>query len=262
MRTLIVLPTYQEAANIPRVLHRIRAVLPEVSVLVVDDASPDGTGAMAEAVGQQVGGIDVLHRPAKAGLGSAYRDGFSWGLARGYDILIEMDADLSHDPATLPVLVRATEAGADLALGSRYVAGGTIPSWPWHRRALSRWGNRYAAWALGLPVADATSGFRAYRADVVAAVDLETVLANGYGFQIEMVYRVATMAGTIVEVPIRFTDRTSGSSKMSARILVEAMVLVTWWGAKRRTRIWREREPRPLLHPPSHGPELLVPSDD
>lgn len=236
MRVLVVLPTYQEAANIAEVLRRLRAAVPKADVLVVDDNSPDGTARLAEQVGEVVGGVAVLRRPGKAGLGSAYREGFRRGLADGYEALVEMDADLSHDPAALPALIDAVAEGADLAIGSRYVPGGSIPNWSWHRRALSRWGNRYAAWALRLPVHDATSGFRAYRAAAVAKVDLDTVRADGYGFQIEMAYRVAGLGGVIVEVPISFTDRVRGASKMSGRIVAEALALVTWWGLRDRLR--------------------------
>jgi dolichol-phosphate mannosyltransferase len=236
VRVLVVLPTYQEAANIAEVLRRLRAAVPAADVLVVDDGSPDGTADLAARVGEELGGVAVLRRPGKAGLGSAYREGFRRGLAEGYEALVEMDADLSHDPAALPSLVAAVADGADLAIGSRYVPGGTIPNWSWHRRALSRWGNRYAAWALRLPVRDATSGFRVYRAAAVAKVDLDTVRADGYGFQIEMAYRVAHLGGTIVEVPISFTDRVRGTSKMSGRIVAEALALVTWWGLRDRLR--------------------------
>ncbi len=232
----MVLPTYQEADNIAEVLARLRAAVPEADVLVVDDASPDGTAAIAKAAGHELGGVDVLVRPAKAGLGSAYRDGFAEGLARGYEILVEMDSDLSHDPARLPALLRAVEAGADLALGSRYVPGGSIPNWSFHRRWLSRSGNRYADLLLRLSVRDATSGFRAYRADALRTIDLQSVRADGYGFQIEMVYRVATNGGRIVELPIEFVDRQKGSSKMSVRIIAEALLLVTWWGVRDRIR--------------------------
>jgi dolichol-phosphate mannosyltransferase len=234
MRTLVVLPTYQESENIADVLRRLRAAVPAAEVLVVDDGSPDGTADVAKAVGHELGAVDVLRRPAKAGLGSAYRAGFVEGIGRGYDVLVEMDSDLSHDPAALPSLLREVEAGADLAIGSRYVPGGSIPRWSWSRRALSRWGNRYAAAALGLPVADATSGYRAYRAAAVAGIDLHTVRADGYGFQIEMAYRVARAGGTVVELPIEFVDRRRGTSKMSSRIVVEALVLVTWWAVRDR----------------------------
>jgi dolichol-phosphate mannosyltransferase len=243
VRTLIVLPTFQEADNIVEVLTRIRAVLPDATVLVVDDGSPDGTADLAErvgaeAVGAESGGVEVIRRPGKAGLGSAYRHGFRWGLARGFEAMVEMDADLSHDAAQLPQLIGALEDGADLAVGSRYVPGGSIPDWSWRRRALSRWGNRYAAALLGLKIADATSGFRAYRASVLADLDSVWVRADGYGFQIEMAYLTARRGYRIVEVPISFTDRTAGESKMSGHIIVEALALVTWWGIRDR---WRHR---------------------
>ena len=241
MKTLIVIPTYQEASNIAVVLRRVRSVTPDADLLVVDDASPDGTADLAEAVAKEVGGIQVLRRPSKSGLGSAYRDGFRWGLDRGYELLVEMDADLSHDPASLPDLLQAAVDGAELSLGSRYVPGGGIPRWTWFRRALSRWGNRYSSWALGLDVADATSGFRVYRAAALRSISLETVNAEGYGFQIEMVYRVLGSGGNIVEVPILFSDRTRGRSKMSTRIVVEALVLVTWWGIRARLARVRRR---------------------
>jgi dolichol-phosphate mannosyltransferase len=230
MRALVVLPTYNEADNIAEVLRRLRTAVPVADILVVDDGSPDGTAEIARARGAKRGGNDVLTRAGKLGLGSAYRDGFIEGLRRGYQVLVEMDGDLSHDPAALPELLRAVDAGADLAVGSRYIAGGSIPQWSGRRRALSRWGNRYARWVLALPLADATSGFRAYRADIVARLDLHSIRSDGYGFQIEMAYRVARAGGEIVEVPIAFVDRRRGASKMSLRIVVEALLLVTWWG--------------------------------
>ena len=234
MRPLVVLPTYQEAENIAEVLQRVRDAAPSADVLVVDDSSPDGTAALAKSAGHELGGVDVLIRASKSGLGSAYRAGFAEGLARGYDVLVEMDSDLSHDPARLPVLLAAVEAGADLAIGSRYVPGGAIPHWPLHRRLLSRWGNRYADLLLGLSVRDATSGFRAYRAEALREIDLGAVSADGYGFQIEMAYRVAGNGGTIVEIPIEFVDRQRGTSKMCFRIIAEALSLVTWWGIRDR----------------------------
>jgi dolichol-phosphate mannosyltransferase len=236
MRSLIVLPTYEEAANVATVLRRLRAAVPAARILVVDDNSPDGTADLAEAVGAELGGIDLLRRAGKSGLGSAYRDGMRWGLDHGFEILVEMDADLSHDPADLPRLLAAVEDGADLAVGSRYIPGGSIPAWSWSRRILSKQGNRYAAILLHLPVTDATSGFRAYRATALADVGLEHVRADGYGFQIEMVYRVAGAGGTVVEIPICFADRTQGQSKMSGRIVAEAFLLVTWWGLRDRFR--------------------------
>jgi dolichol-phosphate mannosyltransferase len=160
-------------------------------------------------------------------------------MERGYEVMVEIDADLSHDPDALPALLAAVEAGADLGLGSRYVPGGSIPGWPLHRRLLSRWGNRYAGAVLGLAVRDATGGFRAYRASALEAIDLSRVGAEGYGFQIEMTHRLVRAGGTVVEVPIQFVDRVRGTSKMSSRIVVEALLLVTWWGL--RDRILRRR---------------------
>ena len=234
MRALVVLPTYDEAANIEEVLRRLREVSPSTSVLVVDDASPDGTADIAARVGDEIGGVDVLRRPAKSGLGSAYRDGFRRGLADGYDILVEMDSDLSHDPAALPDLLAGVEDGADLTIGSRYVPGGSIPEWSWHRRALSRWGNRFAAAVLGIGISDATSGYRAYSAQALARIDFHTVRADGYGFQIEMAYRVLATGGVVREIPISFVDRVRGTSKMSGWIVVEALGLVSWWGLRDR----------------------------
>lgn len=236
---MIVLPTFNEADNIVEVLQKLRAVVPEASMLVVDDSSPDGTADLVEEVAEEIGDVSVMRRPAKSGLGSAYCDGFRHGLAAGYDVMVEMDSDLSHDPAALPSLLAAAANGAALALGSRYIPGGSIPGWSWHRRALSRWGNRYAAAVLGIDVNDATSGYRAYRAEALADIDFHTVQADGYGFQIEMAYRVLASGGRIVEVPISFTDRVRGESKMSSRIVVEALVLVTWWAI--RDRILRIR---------------------
>jgi len=240
-RPLVVLPTYNEGENIAEVIARAGAALPSASMLVVDDDSPDGTADIAEAAGEALGGdrVSVLRRESKAGLGSAYRAGFRWGMARGHDALIEMDSDLQHDPDVLPDLVAPLAAGADLVVGSRYVPGGSTPDWSWHRLLLSRWGNRYAGAMLGLGIHDATAGFRAYRADLLERIDLDAVRADGYGFQIEMTYETRLAGGTIVEVPIRFGDRQRGTSKMSGRIVVEALLLVTWWGL--RDRVLRRR---------------------
>lgn len=235
MRALVVIPTYNEAENVVTVLRRVKAAAPDVAILVVDDGSPDGTADLAEATGAEVDDVHVLRRSGKQGLGTAYRDGFRWGLERGAPILVEMDADLQHDPAALPGLLAPIEAdGADLVVGSRYVPGGSIPRWRWHRRMLSRWGNRYAGGVLGLGVRDATSGYRAYRAETLRALDLDAVRADGYGFQIEMAYQVARGGGRVAEVPIRFGERSFGASKMSSRIVVEALVLVSWWALRDR----------------------------
>jgi dolichol-phosphate mannosyltransferase len=236
MRVLVLLPTYNEIENIEDVLRRARAALPDADVLVIDDGSPDGTADRAEKLDVELGGIDVLRRGSKTGLGSAYRAGFRVGLARGYDAMIEMDADLSHDPAVLPELVAALERGADLAIGSRYVQGGSIPDWKWARRGISRGGCLYARTMLGLSVHDATAGFRAYHRRALEAIPLDDVHADGYGFQVEMTYLTERNGGKIVEIPITFRDRTLGRSKMSMRIVLEALVLVTWWGIRDRVR--------------------------
>jgi dolichol-phosphate mannosyltransferase len=241
MRTLVVNPTYLEAENIAEVLRRTRAAVPEASILVVDDNSPDGTGELAEEAARELGAIEVLHQPAKNGLGNAYRAGFAVGLAQGYEVLVQMDADLSHDPAQLPSLLDAVEQGADLAIGSRYVPGGSIPHWPAHRRAMSKYGNLYATTVLALGVNDATSGFRAYRGDVLERVDYSSTRAAGYGFQIELAYRVAQAGGKIAQLPITFTDRVRGQSKMTLSIAAEELLLVTWWGIRDRLLLRKKR---------------------
>ena len=232
MRPLVVLPTYQEAENIESALRRLRSAVPDAHVLVVDDGSPDGTADIATRVADELGAIDIVRRVNKDGLGSAYRTGFQWGIERGFDVLVEMDADLSHQPEALPEMLAVVDAGADLVIGSRYVPGGSTPQWPRIRRFLSVWANRYAAAMLGLAINDATAGFRAYRANMLQRVDFHRSRADGYGFQVEMVYRVVHLGGRVVEVPITFTDRVEGSSKMSGRIVVEALGLVTLWGLR------------------------------
>jgi dolichol-phosphate mannosyltransferase len=229
----VVLPTYNEAENLVEVLERIRAAVPGVEVLVVDDNSPDGTAEVAERWGAEHGGVEVMRRPGKLGLGSAYRAGFAYGLDR-YDVLVEMDSDLQHDPAVLPRLLAAVGDGAELAIGSRYVPGGAVPGWKFSRRFISQAGNLYAAVLLGMPVKDATAGFRAYAADALRKIDLSAVRAEGYGFQIEMAYHVVRDGGRVVEVPITFGNRTRGTSKMSSRIVFEALGLVTWWALRDR----------------------------
>ncbi|MCB0977836.1 MAG: polyprenol monophosphomannose synthase [Acidimicrobiales bacterium] len=242
MSALVVLPTYQEAENIREVLGRIREAVSDADVLVVDDGSPDGTADLAEKEAAERGQIEVLRRTSKSGLGPAYRAGFAWGLERGYDVLIEMDADLQHDPAVLPLLIEAVgPGGADLAIGSRYVPGGAVPGWPRNRRLISKWGNRYIGLMLRMPVRDATAGFRAYRADILRTVGIDGVRADGYGFQIEMAYQVSRAGGSIVEIPITFRDRRLGVSKMSPDIVVEAFRLVTRWGIRDRLDRLRRR---------------------
>jgi dolichol-phosphate mannosyltransferase len=234
VRPLIVTPTYQEADNIEEFLKRVRIAVPDGDVLVVDDNSPDGTADLAEQVGAALGNVAVLRRPKKIGLGDAYRAGFAVGIERGYDVLVQIDADLSHDPEALPVLFEAIESGADAVIGSRYIPGGSIPHWPWRRRALSKWGNRYTSFVLGMPIADATSGYRAYRADMLRKVDYGSTRAKGYGFQMELAYRVQRAGGRLVEVPIIFTDRVRGHSKLTLTVAAEELMLVTWWGLRDR----------------------------
>ena len=235
MSQVLVIPTYQEADNIEGLLRAVREICPDLDVVVADDNSPDGTGKLAEAVAEELGGIEVLHRPGKAGLGAAYRHGFRHALDRGYDVVVQMDADFSHDPAVLPGLLAAVEAGADVAVGSRYVPGGSVPNWTWFRRNLSRWGNWYARFMLGLRMNDATTAFRMYRAEVLEAIDIDGTRANGYLFQIETAYRVSDLDFEVVELPITFVDRVAGASKMGViRTMVETEVRVTWWGLSRR----------------------------
>ena len=241
MQVLVVIPTYNESENIDRVLRRVRGALPDATVLVVDDGSPDGTGDIAEKVGAEIGNIEILRRAEKSGLGSAYRAGFRWGLDRGFDVCVEMDADLSHDPDALPDLVAPLGKGFELVIGSRYVPGGSIPNWAWHRRLLSRGGNVYASTLLGLGVTDSTAGFRAYSASVLNRIALDDIRAEGYGFQIEMTYQAKRAGAPIVEIPIRFIDRTEGESKMSTFIVVEALGLVTWWGIQRFLHVFRRK---------------------
>jgi|SRR5579871_3956603 len=234
MRVLVVIPTYQEVENIATAITGVHASLPGADVLVVDDSSPDGTADVARECGAR-----VLTRPRREGLGAAYRDGWTRALNDGFDVIISMDADGSHDPAALPALVAGIDDGADLVLGSRYVPGGAVPGWPAHRLWLSKGGNLYAKAVLGLPVHDATGGFRAYRADLLRRIDVSTLRASGYGFQIELVHRSTALGARIVEVPITFVDRRHGTSKMSAGIIREALGLVTWWGV--RDRVLRRR---------------------
>ncbi len=247
-RTLVVLPTYNEADNIVSILERVRASAPALHLLVVDDGSPDGTAQRVRWVAQRMPGVFLLERTAKDGLGAAYRAGFAWGLDNHYDVLIEMDADGSHRPQDLPRLIEAMASGADLAIGSRYVPGGEIPNWKFSRRMLSKGGNQYASAMLGIGVHDATSGFRAYRAGLLRRMDFAGLRASGYGFQIEGAWKAVGTGARVVEVPIRFEDREHGESKMSKSIVVEALRLVTKWGLAQRATRARAR----LAHP-FHG---------
>lgn len=232
MRTLVVLPTYNEILNIEPMLRAIREVVPSEHILVVDDGSPDGTANRAEEIGAELGQIEVLRRSTKSGLGGAYRAGFKHGIAQGFDHFVEIDCDFSHDPKVLPRLLKAAESH-DVVIGSRYVAGGHIPNWKLSRRLLSRGGNQYASIMLGLHVNDSTAGYRVYSKVGLDKIDYETVTADGYGFQIEMTYRARRGGASIIEVPISFIDRELGESKMSSAIVVEALLLVTKWALGR-----------------------------
>ncbi len=235
MPTLVVLPTYNEVLNIEAMLRALRSIVPDVDILVVDDGSPDGTAALARSIADELGQISLLERSTKNGLGGAYRAGFAWGLERGYQRFVEIDCDFSHDPKALPTLLRASQ-DFDVVIGSRYVRGGSIPKWKLSRRLLSRGGNQYASLLLGLGVKDCTAGYRVYSASALEKIDYTTVRADGYGFQIEMTYRARKGGATITEVPISFSDRELGESKMSSAIVVEAMVMVTRWGVQRLLR--------------------------
>jgi dolichol-phosphate mannosyltransferase len=232
-RVAVIIPTYNEAENLEPIVARVRSAVPDADVLIADDNSPDGTGDIADKLALTDDHVHVLHRPGKQGLGAAYLAGFGWALDRGYGAMVEMDADGSHDPAELPSLLAALE-DADLVVGSRWVKGGTVSNWPRSRELLSRGGNAYARVMLGLSVHDATGGYRAYRAATLNDIALHTVTSQGYCFQIDLTLRAARARKKIVEVPITFTERTHGSSKMSRAIVAEALWRVTVWGITSR----------------------------
>jgi dolichol-phosphate mannosyltransferase len=229
----VVIPTYNELANLEDIVTRVRAAVHAADILVVDDNSPDGTGELADKLAADDDHIRVLHRAGKGGLGAAYVAGFGWALERGYGTLVEMDADGSHDPADLPRLLAALE-DADLVVGSRWVPGGVVVNWPKSREILSRGGNAYTRLMLGISVHDATGGYRAYRAGTLRAIDLPQVQSQGYCFQIDLTLRTARAGLEIREVPITFTERTRGASKMSRAIVAEALWRVTQWGLRQR----------------------------
>ncbi len=232
--TLICIPTYNEAENLPLIVAAVHAACPEVHVLVADDASPDGTGAIADGIAARDERVHVLHREGKAGLGQAYLAAFAWGREHGYQVLVEMDADGSHRPEDLRRLLDALAADVDVVLGSRWVTGGAVVDWPRSRELISRAGNLYARVMLGIPVHDATGGFRAYRIRVLDALDLADVASQGYCFQVDLARRAVQRGFTVLEVPITFQDRVLGVSKMSSGIVLEALLRVTEWGVKAR----------------------------
>lgn len=225
-RVLVITPTYNERDNLRTFLDQLFAVAPQVDVLVVDDNSPDGTGAMADGIAAQDARVKVRHRAGKLGLGTAYLEGFQWALAQGYDVVFEMDTDLSHDPRYVPEFIRAIEAGADVVIGSRNIPGGGVDGWGLGRHALSKGGSIYSRTILGLDVHDLTSGYKAFTRDALERIDLAGVKSNGYSFQIELTYRAVLRGMRVAEVPILFVDRRAGASKMSRKIFAEAIVMV------------------------------------
>lgn len=232
MKTLVMMPTYNEISGLEDSVRSLFEHNPDVDLLIIDDNSPDGTGELAEKL-RSDNRVNVLHRTAKEGLGKAYLAGYEWGLGRGYDLLVQMDADGSHRPQDLPKLLNAN---ADLVIGSRWIQGGAVANWPKHRELISRAGNLYARVTTGIGVGDLTAGFRVYRADALRKLSLSRLEAQGYGFQVEMTLRSKTAGLEIVEVPILFVERAQGASKMTKEIVFEAFWLCTKWGIRRLTR--------------------------
>jgi len=231
-RTLVMVPTYDERDNLQPLLERIHASIGTADVLVVDDHSPDGTGQLADRLAADRAWLHVLHRPGKQGLGVAYLAGYDWGLARDYDVFVQLDADLSHLPEQIPDLLEALhEDGADLALGTRWMPGGRVESWPRHRKWLSRGGNAYTRVLLGLPLRDATGGFRAFRRHTLEGLDLHEVASAGYCFQVDLARRTVAAGFRVQEVPITFVERTRGESKMSGAVVRESLWRISAWGA-------------------------------
>lgn len=242
-RVLVIVPTYNERTTLPSILERIRTSVPAADILIADDNSPDGTGLIADEWAARDSSIHVMHRLGKEGLGAAYLSGFAWGLQQGYDVLVEMDADGSHQPEQLPRLLDALD-DADLVLGSRWVAGGGTVNWPKSRQILSRGGNAYTRAMLGVPIRDATGGYRAFRASTLRRLDLHEVASQGYCFQVDLAWRAVQRGLVVREVPITFVERSSGTSKMSQRIVVEALWRVTVWGVDERITRLRRRSMR------------------
>jgi dolichol-phosphate mannosyltransferase len=232
---LVIVPTYNERENIERIAQRLFRSVPDAHLLVVDDGSPDGTGKLVDEMAEADPRVAVVHHDVKGGLGAAYTVGFEWGLAEGFDVLVEMDADGSHAPEQLPQLLNALDS-ADLVLGSRWVAGGSVVNWPLRRELLSRGGNLYTRVALGIGLRDATGGYRAYKREVLESVDFHAVASQGYCFQVDLAWRALRAGFRVVEVPITFAERERGESKMSSAIMREALWRVTQWGAGHRAR--------------------------
>jgi glycosyltransferase involved in cell wall biosynthesis len=249
VRTLIVVPTHNEASNIDELLDRLDEYVPAVDILVVDDASTDATRSLVRRRMGTDSRVRLLERPDKCGLGDAYRAAFTIAIEEGYDAVVQIDADLSHDPESLPIMLAVADQGIPVVIGSRYIPGGTVTGWPRRRTWLSRWANRYVAVMLGLAINDATAGYRVYRVEALTAIGLDDLEASGYGFQVEMTYRAVRAGLGVVEIPISFRDRVAGHSKMDGRVVLEAFRLVTAWGVHdlvtlhRRRRAYRTSEP-------------------
>jgi dolichol-phosphate mannosyltransferase len=250
VRTLIIVPTHNESANICELLDQLDARVPDADVVVVDDDSSDSTRALVRQRMDDAGRLRLIERPEKRGLGDAYREAFKLALDEGYDAVVQIDADLSHDPAALPIMLAVADQGIPVVIGSRYIPGGTVTGWPRRRTWLSRWANRYVAVMLGLAINDATAGYRVYRAEALRTIGLDDLQASGYGFQVEMTYRAVRAGLGVVEIPIAFRDRVAGQSKMDGRVVLEAFRLVTAWGINdlvtlhRRDRAYRTDDSR------------------
>jgi dolichol-phosphate mannosyltransferase len=245
-RILVIIPTYNESENIERIVARTRTAVPAAHILIADDNSPDGTGKLADALAEADDHVHVMHRIGKEGLGAAYLAGFEWGLGQGYEILVEMDADGSHQPEQLPRLLDAL-ADADLVLGSRWVRGGSVVNWPKSREVLSKGGNLWTRIALGIPLKDATGGYRAFRRSTLLGLGLDNVASAGYCFQVDLAWRALKAGFRVVEVPITFVEREHGDSKMNQRIVIEALLRTTAWGIAHRASqlrsLARKRQP-------------------
>ena len=239
-RILVIIPTYNEAGNVESIVARLRAAMPEAEVLIADDNSPDGTGDIADRLVAQDDHVHVLHRPGRQGLGAAYLAGFAWGLQNGYDVLVQMDADGSHQPEQLPSLLSAL-IHADMVKGSRWMRGGSVVNWDKKREMLSRCANIWVQGIMDMPVHDSTGGYNVYRSDILRRLDLDSIQSRGYAFQVDMTRRVLEAGGVVAEVPIEFLERTTGESKMGGAIIQEALLKTAGWGAQRRAeqiRLW------------------------
>lgn len=236
---IVIVPTYNEIENISAIVGRLRQAVPRADVLVVDDSSPDGTGERADQLASADPGVSVLHRPKKEGLGRAYLAGFTYALNHGYEYVVEIDADGSHDPTDLPAMIKLAKAGNDLVIGSRWVSGGSVKNWPWFRHSVSRAGNAYARVVLGSHIHDLTAGYRVFRASALRDLGLEGVSSQGYCFQVELAWNLERAGYRVVEHPITFVERSTGRSKMHAGIVAEALLRVTGWGLSATLRTVR-----------------------